>query len=339
MRSIPGLWSVCLIPLGLLAQEAPEAIEIPRYEVVPLTDRAVSLRMDGQEFTRWHGGDSAPRPFFFPFNGPSGVSLTRMGHPGAPNHDHHRSIWFASHDVDGIDFWSDQTDARIRQTQWLVYEDGAAEGVLATRLHWIDPDGGVRIEQDVVAAIRQRTGGTRELELQLTLRPGPGNQRVVLGQTNFGLLAVRVAKSISGHFGGGRLTDSEGRVGEQAIFGQRARWMDYSGPVIVGAGNERRAETEGITVFDHPSNPRYPTRWHVREDGWMGASFCYDGPWTIDKSEPLRLRYLIVAHAGDYSPQASAEWAETFAARASWRIERSTRPHRQFAVERAEDGS
>ena len=337
MRSNTGLWSVCFLPLGLLAQEAPEAFEIPSFEVEPLTDRAVSLRMDGQEFTRWHGGDTAPRPFFFPFNGPSGVSLTRMGHPGAPNHDHHRSIWFASHDVDGIDFWSDQTDARIRQTQWLVYEDGAAEGVVATRLHWIDPDGGVRIEQDVVAAIRQRTDGTRELELQLTLRPGPGSQRVVLGQTNFGLLAIRVAKSISGHFGGGVLTDSEGRAGEQAIFGQRARWMDYSGPIIVGVGNERRVETEGITVFDHPSNPRYPTRWHVRDDGWMGASFCYDDPWTIDEAEPLRLRYLIVAHAGGYSPEASQEWAEAFAARASWILERSTRPHRQFAVERSED--
>ena len=30
-----------------------------------------------------------------------------MGHPGAPDHDHHRSVWFAHFKVLGIDFWGD----------------------------------------------------------------------------------------------------------------------------------------------------------------------------------------------------------------------------------------
>ena len=37
---------------------------------------------------------------------PSGATLTRIGHPGAENHDHHRSVWFAHHKVNGLDFWS-----------------------------------------------------------------------------------------------------------------------------------------------------------------------------------------------------------------------------------------
>src|SRR3972149_5497779 len=94
-------------------------ITFDRYEVLPLADHQVSLRVDGIERLRWHSGSNYPRPFFFPLVGPSGQPLTRMGHPGAPNHDHHQSIWFAHNKVLGIDFWSDNTAARIRQKQWL----------------------------------------------------------------------------------------------------------------------------------------------------------------------------------------------------------------------------
>src|SRR5438874_232420 len=72
--------------------------------------------------------------------------------------------------------------------------------------------------------------------------------RRAFGKTNFGFLAVRVAKNLSEHFGGGVLTNSEGAKSEPAIFGKQAKWMDYSGPVPNG-------HTEGITYFDHPTNP------------------------------------------------------------------------------------
>ncbi len=78
----------------------------PRCQIVPLAAHQVSIQIDGEEKLRWNAGRDYPRPFFFPFNGPSGHSLTRMGHPGAPNHDHHQSVWFAHNKVLGIDFWA-----------------------------------------------------------------------------------------------------------------------------------------------------------------------------------------------------------------------------------------
>jgi len=62
---------------------------------------------------RWHFDAKYPRPFFYPFNGPSGETLTRMGHPGAPNHDHHRSVWWAHAKVDGENYWGDNTKAMM----------------------------------------------------------------------------------------------------------------------------------------------------------------------------------------------------------------------------------
>jgi hypothetical protein len=134
-----------------------------------------------------------------------------------------------------------------------------------------------------------------------------------------------VARSLSAHFGGGQLADSQGRRGEPAIFGQTARWMDYSGPVPSGG-------MEGITYFDHPANPRHPTRWHVREDGWMGASLCMQEPLLLKRDEPLVLRYLLHAHRGDIDPARASRIGDEFADGAGYRVARSSRKHRQFEI-------
>ncbi|OYW10967.1 MAG: hypothetical protein B7Z55_20020 [Planctomycetales bacterium 12-60-4] len=111
---------------------------IPRCQALPIADHQVQFLIDGAERLRWHFGPDYPRPFFYPLLGPSGVSLTRMGHPGAPNHDHHQSVWFAHNKVLGIDFWSNSGTARIRQQEWLAYVDGDDEAIMAVRLGWYD---------------------------------------------------------------------------------------------------------------------------------------------------------------------------------------------------------
>lgn len=306
--------------------------EVPRCQVVPLPDHQTSFQIDGQERVRWHFGPQHPRPFFFPFNGPSGSTLTRMGHPGAPDHDHHRSIWFAHHVVAGETFWADQTKTRIRQKQWLAYHDAADESAMAVLLSWHAADGREVMEQELVAALRPGPDGESFLELQSTLRStGP---TLELAKTNFGILAVRVAKEISAHFGGGQLTNSEGLVGEPAIFGQAAAWMDYSGPAPVVANGKRMTASEGITYFNHPANPHHPAHWHVREDGWMGASLCMEEGITLRKETPLVLRYLLHAHAGAVNAELAGHIARRFAASPAYRVEKSKAKHRSFEINR-----
>ena len=319
---------------GALLAEEPFALS--RCQLQPLPEHQVSFLIDGIEKTRWHFGNEYPRPFFYPFNGPSGTSLTRMGHPGAENHDHHRSVWFAHHNVAGIDFWSDNTDAQVRQKHWYDYNDGNEEAVMTSVCGWYDGAGVELMEQDVVAALIPMENNEHALEIQITMRPGANKESVELEKTNFGFLAVRVAKTISICFGGGKLTNSEGQEGEDQIFGKQARWMDYSGPVAVGTGADRHAVVEGITYFDHPDNPRYPTHWHVRQDGWMGASFCFSEGYTITKSVPLTLRYLLYAHSGPCDQSKAQKVHQAFAKRPGFRIGKGTRPHCQYGVERTD---
>ncbi|MCR9116432.1 MAG: PmoA family protein, partial [bacterium] len=255
-------------------------------------------------------------------------------HPGAPNHDHHRSVWFAHAKLDGIDFWSENTEARVKQKHWLAYVDGDDECVMASQLGWYDANGQELMQQELVVALIPMPSGEHALEFQLTLTPGGNRTIVTLEKTNFGLMAVRVAKSISAHFGGGVISNGEGLNGEKDIFGKPARWMDYSGPVFVGQGPARKVVTEGITYFDHPTNPRYPTHWHVRDDGWMGASFGMHEQYIIEKEQSLVLRYLLHAHSGAYDAARASRVAEEFAKRGGFQVRKSTRSHRQFEVER-----
>src|SRR3954453_17544403 len=97
---------------------------VPRVQIVPLTDEAVSFQFEGVERMRWNAARRYVRPHLFPVLGPSGRSVTRMGPPGDPTHDPHRSIWFAHRDIGGVNFWEDRPGAtpQIRQDQWVAYQ-------------------------------------------------------------------------------------------------------------------------------------------------------------------------------------------------------------------------
>jgi hypothetical protein len=222
----------------------------------------------------------------------------------------------------------------VRQLFWNQYRDGNDEAIMASLSGWFDQSGSQVMEQEVVAAMIPLKRGEHAMEIQILLRPGGNVENVELGKTNFGFLAVRVAKSLSVYFGGGRLTSSEGQQGEPEIFGKPARWMDYSGPVAVGHGSDRKVVVEGITYFDHPDNPRYPTHWHVREDGWMGASFCMQNDFTVTSEQPLTLRYLLHAHSGPYNHANAEALHKAFATRPGFRVTKASKKHQQYEVER-----
>jgi len=109
--------------------------------------------------------------------------------------------------------------------------------------------------------------------------------------------------------------------------------MDYSGPIAIGEGDARRMVAAGVTLFDHPGNPRHPTHWHVRDDGWMGAACCFEAEHLLTAEQPLVLRYLLHAHATDL-PTRAAEVFAAFSARRPFRVERAAETHVQFVIHR-----
>ena len=263
---------------------------VPRVQALPLPHDEVSLQRDGQELARLCFAKDQRRPFIFPVNGPSGRSLTRMGHPRDPeSHSHHNSVWFSHEIVGGVNFWGDR-GGKIEHQRVLRFEDGDELAYVETENAWLNKDG-----QPVITD-RRRTGartlGNREWLLLLDIELRAKDADVELGQTAFGPIGVRMAKTIGVNDGGGKIRNSEGGVNEAGCFRKPARWMDYSGPIVANA-------SEGITLFDHPGNPNHPAPFHCRNDGWMGAAMTFPGAVKISKDQPLRLRYALFIHGGE----------------------------------------
>lgn len=301
---------------------------LPRCQVIPDADHQVAYTIDGREVLRWNFGHHYPRPFFHPVLGPSGANLVRMGHPGAPNHDHHAGIWFAHNSVEAFDFWANGTGTQIRQRQWLDYVDSDQYCASAVVLDYYDGhEQTPLLTQETIAIIHPLPKTEFLLELAVKLSVPQGH--VTLNQTNFGLLAVRVAATISEHFGGGTITNDNGTVHESNLFGKASSYMDYSGPVPNPDGE---MVTNGITLFDHPSNPSYPSKWHVREDGWMGPSINRDEALTITPDKPLLLRYQLHVHAGALTSKTAGELHERFKQSKGWEVIKSTARHRAWEI-------
>jgi hypothetical protein len=272
----------------------------PRVQVRPEPRWGASFWVGGRQVLGFDPGNGMRRPFLYPLLGPSGVPLTRMGHPHDPvSHSHHNSVWVSHHDVGGTDFWADN-GGMIEVVHIARLEDGFERGALEAKMLWRDKVGTVlltewrRVELVVLGEALWRV----DLETELSV----SGDTVTLGQTPFGLLGVRMAKSIGVADGGGRILNSEGGVNEAGCFRKPARWVDYSGPVTEDLD-------EGITLLDHPQNLHHPVEFHVRNDGWMGAATTFRAPVSLEPDKPLHLKYGLLVHSGrGGAPELEAEW-------------------------------
>ena len=134
--------ALLLVPPRARGQvDLPGARPVPTMQVIPLPVGKASIRREGRELTAYHFGPTLHRPFLFPIIGPSGRSLTRMGHPHDPvTHSHHNSVWVAHADVDGEDFWGDRGPGRIVHRAIVRYDDGD-EARIITSNAWIGKGG------------------------------------------------------------------------------------------------------------------------------------------------------------------------------------------------------
>ena len=262
-----------------------------------------SFQRDGVELTRYHFGPGLHRPFLFPMTGPSGRSLTRMGHPHDPeSHSHHNSVWISHYDVNGTNFWGDRGGGKIRHKRIVEFEDTDEYAYLIAENEWINKGGTVLLLETRRITVLPLPDDESLVIIDMEFKPT--KETVTLGKTPFGMIGIRMAKTIGVHDGGGTIRNSEGAVNEKEAFWKQAKWVDYSGAIT----NDK---IEGVTLFDHPDNPNYPAYFHVRNDGWMGASLTFADSRVIPSDDTLRLRYGLYIHSDMKSPnEIQARWKD-----------------------------
>jgi hypothetical protein len=309
-------WAFCPgLALLMLASAAPVlAADGVRIEQ---QDGKLRIQIDGELFSEYRYADGS-RPYLYPILGPGGVRMTRhwpMEQAPDEEHDHphHRSFWFGHGDVNGHDFWSEEPKAgRTVHDKFLEIRSGPDEGVIRSANKCVAQDGTVVCTDERTLRIH-RVSDARLMDFEIVIQAG--DKDLVFGDTKEGTMAVRLAETmrLKGKVGKGRIVNSEG-LRDDATWGKRARWVDYSGPV---SGQE-----VGLAMFDHPKNPRHPTWWHVRDYGLFAANpfGVHDfekkpagaGNLAVKAGETLTFRYRFYFHRGDAAAGRVAERYEAY---------------------------
>ena len=267
-------------------------------------DGNVRVEIDGSLFTEYHYNHVA-RPFLYPVIGPQGEPMTRnwpmiKTTNETMDHVHHKGLWFAHGNVNGVDFWSEQKQfGKTVHQKFLALESGRDEGVIRTQNAWVAPSGTVVCTDERLMRFHA-DAQARMIDYEITLIASHG--AVTLGDTKEGSMSIRLPSTMSA--GGtnalGHIVTSAG-LRDGAAWGKPAEWVEYYGPV--------GGKTVGVAIFDHPQNPRHPTRWHVRTYGLFAANPFglrpFDkqakgsGDFKLAPGERVTFRYRFVFHTGD----------------------------------------
>jgi len=292
---------------------------------------SVEVLIGGKPFTTYYFGSSSPKPYLHPLRSAEGTVVTRgfpmrTDIPGeSTDHPHHRALFFAHGNINNLDFWGETPPTKQDQTaQGIFYptsgdlplgrtvlrklEEAKAEGntgTLSAVFNLVGPDGKA-IGSEAQEYTFRGDASTRVIDCAITITADQGTP-LKIGDTKEGTFAIRVVKALQEP--GGKMLNSEGKVGEEAIWGKRADWVDYSG-VVAG-------EDLGIAIFDNPANIKHPTYWHARDYGLFavnpfGEHDFYkdpkrDGSVTISQGQSLTLRYRVLIHHGDAAEAHIAE--------------------------------
>ena len=300
-------FSLLMLALAIAAIASALEAESPKVEFAG-EDGRLTVLIVGQPVAVYCYEDAEiSRPYFADVRAPSGVQVTRNHPPvaGEDIDDHatlHPGIWMSFGDISGSDYW--RLAAKVHHEKFIEKpRGGAKEGTFAVRNHYLDQKDPSKVicNEDARYTFTVLPDGF----LILWDSTFSGDNEFYFGdQEEMGLgfriaTPLRVGKSGRGNVpaGSGTILDSEGRKNEKEVWGNTAKWCDFSG-VVDG-------ELAGMTIFCHPGNAR-PSWFHARDYGLLVANefgrkaFHKDAAsrFVVRPGEKLRLRYGILIHSG-----------------------------------------
>jgi len=320
---------VATIACSRAAAQADEPPEPSGTVTITQSDDRLRVLLDGELFAEYiYRGYS--RPIVYPIIGPHGLGMTRNypmrnDVPGeSDDHGHQKPMFLAHGWVGGVNFFAEEPDSgKTVHDELLKVEGGPKRGLIETTNKWVAADGKVVCTDTRTLAFQAVPGG-RAIDWKVAIHASHGD--VKFADDKHGLMAIRMHPNLrldndpehGVTAANGQAVNSEG-VSGKAVFGKRARWIDYWGTID--------DKTVGIAIFDHPRNPHHPTWWMARGYGYVAAdpfgghAIGGEPPGTgdlvIPSGESVTFRYRFVFHEGDPEGARIAElyrqYAETAA--------------------------
>ena len=303
------------------------------FQLVEKQDKKqVDIMFDGKLLTSYCFYDSIMKPFLYPINTLDGIGVTR-GYPIAPrvgdrtDHPHHVGIWMNYESVNGLDFWNNSTAiplnrkdkyGTIRHDKVVEKNAGKDKASLVATADWITPDGKTLLKEKTTYTFFVKDNGffiDRNSTLTAT------NQPVIFKDVKDGFFAIRVARelelpskeksefvdasgnkttvpALSNEQVTGMYHNSDGVKGD-SVWGTKSRWA-----MLTGAKDNKEIT---IGIFDHPSNPGYPTYWHARGYGLfalnpLGRKVFSEGKeelnYTLQPAKSVNFHYRVMIASG-----------------------------------------
>lgn len=330
---------ICIAVIYSSAQQQVTVVEVP-------DEKKVNILIDGDLFTSYLFTENLKKPILWPVVSAGGNEVTRqfplkVKAGERADHPHHVGVWFNYGDVNGLDFWnnSNAVPEEKADNYGTIYHEsigttksGQGQGLLVTASSWKDNMGNTLLNE-VSEYIFTVAGTTRIIDRSIVLRAT--NNIVKVTDNKEGMFAIRVARELElPSEGKVSLTDSHGNVTEinatdddtasgsylssegitdNDVWATRARWMKLSG--------ELNGEKVAIVIFDHPSNPGYPTYWHARGYGLFAANTLGQKVFSNGKEEmnfeilpgkPASFVYRLAVFSGDPTNQEIEQMAKDF---------------------------
>lgn len=291
----------------------------PHFSGVELSagESTLALGLPEGQFGVYHFEARAPRPYVWPLIGPGGLRVTRnfpMEEVSHEEHDHphHRSLFSAFDEVNGTNNWAETSGHGFtRHERFLDVHQGAVCGGFTAESQWQSAEGQPILREERSLRLYNCGPEIRLFDYEVSWRADFGD--VTFGDTKeAGVIALRMATSMDGKHGG-LIQNSEGGQGEADCWGRQAAWCDYSGHVD-GA-------VLGVAVFDHPQNPNFPTRWHVRDYGLLATNpFSTQAfgageatPFQLTRGQSVTFNYRVLLHRGRAEEGRVADFYRSFA--------------------------
>jgi hypothetical protein len=260
-------------------------VEIVRYSYAP--------DLDARE---------VPKPYFHPLRSLAGDVVT-LARPTDHLWHHGLSLTFAN--LSEANFWGGATYVRgegykvldnfgrIRHDAFETIERGERDARFVERLSWIGPDERTWLSErrEVSCSIGSAEVDGWILQFDTSLRNTSG--RVLefgspttegRPQAGYGGLFWRGPRS----FLDGTVRTDSGYEGSEAM-GATATWLAFEGQ------HDETGNFSTLVFVDRPSNPRYPTKWFIRNNPIACASFAFmfDEVYELQAEGTLTLSYRL----------------------------------------------
>jgi putative heme-binding domain-containing protein len=239
------------------------------------------------------------RPYLHPVRHPSGQIVLTEDRPA--DHPWQHGIFTGFHRVNGINYWKED-EGKQRFVRLLDQKETSERVNWRALVELVAPDGNVVLEEEdsiTIHAPESPEGYAIDFELLLRAK----YKDVAFGKFFVGGLAVRMpwdkANPRQTHLNSNGLRDREC---EQ----QRAGWCNVERPF----GNQ----TFGIAVFDHPTNPTYPSAWRADEQGLINPNISGLGDWTLPAQQTRTFHYRLWVYRGPATRTDLAKRFEEFCA-------------------------